>query len=70
MNSRLAAEAQESVRTEFGSDSDWRKIIVRESLLQIVAKVSNNLFLGSELCHEEEWLHCTIHFTTDMGKGM
>ena len=32
----------------------------------IVAIVSGRVFLGAELCHEEEYIHAAIHFTIEV----
>lgn len=41
----------------------WHTISPRESLLRLVARVSSRVFLGKEICRNEDWLRVTREYT-------
>lgn len=49
----------------WGSWSDWVGVCMAESFVNIVARVSSQMFGGSQLSQNAEWLGATIHFATD-----
>ncbi|KAK0457764.1 cytochrome P450 [Desarmillaria tabescens] len=51
----------------FNFDSgEWVSFPAMESVMRIVARVSNRLFVGLPLCRNEEFLHLNTHFTVDV----
>lgn len=44
---------------------DWTPVPLRASLLRLVARISSRVFLGDELCRNEEWLKVTREYTID-----
>ncbi|KAH8895999.1 cytochrome P450 [Thozetella sp. PMI_491] len=47
----------------FGDNPDWVEIPLREVVLRLVARISSRVFLGTELCRNEEWLTVTREYT-------
>ena len=45
--------------------SDWKEVIYKPKLLQLVARVSSRVFVGPELCANEEWLDITQKYTVE-----
>ncbi|KAM3496894.1 hypothetical protein MY10362_009735 [Beauveria mimosiformis] len=42
---------------------DWHAIPLRETILHVVARVSSRIFLGLEVCRNENWLRITREYT-------
>lgn len=42
---------------------DWHIIPMRNIILQLVARISSRVFLGTELCRNEAWLRITRNYT-------
>ena len=45
------------------SHTEWHQINVRDSALHLVARISSSVFLGQELCRNEDWLKVTREYT-------
>ena len=45
--------------------SDWKEVMYKPKLLQLVARVSSRVFVGPELCANEEWLDITQKYTVE-----
>lgn len=43
---------------------EWHSIDFKDTILQLVARVSSRVFLGELLCRDEEWLRITRDYTT------
>ncbi|KAK6829329.1 hypothetical protein PG987_009913 [Apiospora arundinis] len=59
----LSAEASFSIDHNFGSSTAWRSVQPYPGLLDIVARLSSLIFLGKELCRNDEWLSVTKLYT-------
>lgn len=44
---------------------DWTEVTYKPKLLQLVARVSSRVFIGPELCANEEWLDITQKYAVD-----
>ncbi|KAI1878121.1 hypothetical protein JX265_002489 [Neoarthrinium moseri] len=66
INTRLSAETAATVIRELGPCEDWTPAVVYSKLLRIVAIVSGNIFLGPELCQQDEWTNPAITYTVDL----
>ncbi len=42
---------------------DWHAVHLREKILRLIARISSRVFLGEELCRNEEWLTVTREYT-------
>ncbi|TLS21078.1 uncharacterized protein PpBr36_10642, partial [Pyricularia pennisetigena] len=56
----MALEAAFAIDKVLGNNPDWTEVIIYEKTTQIVARVSSRVFLGSQICRNEEWLDVTI----------
>ncbi|KAH0437105.1 cytochrome p450 [Colletotrichum camelliae] len=60
----LASEASFTTELIFGSRPGWKQIPAKDALLELVARLSSRVFLGSDICRNEKWLRITKEFTT------
>jgi hypothetical protein len=42
---------------------EWHPIVLKPSTLRIVSQLSSRVFLGEELCRNEDWLRVTMDYT-------
>lgn len=42
---------------------EWHEANVRQTILQLVARISSRVFLGDELCRNDDWLRVTKEYT-------
>ncbi|KAK1779363.1 cytochrome P450 [Copromyces sp. CBS 386.78] len=47
------------------ANGEWCTINIRSKILPIIARISSRVFLGEELCRNEEWLKVTQQYTLD-----
>lgn len=66
LNPTIAEEVAACFRTELDIGADWTEININRKLLRIVAKVSGRIFIGPELCHEEEYIDAAINYTVEV----
>ncbi|KAI1813368.1 cytochrome P450 [Poronia punctata] len=48
-----------------GDGKEWSSRLIREDMLEIVARASSRVFLGAELCRNRRWLDIAKTFTVD-----
>ncbi|PVH91565.1 cytochrome P450 monooxygenase-like protein [Periconia macrospinosa] len=65
----LSAEATYATRFVFGDSSEWKDAVLQESILTLVARLSSRIFLGEELCRNEDWLDITKNYTVNAFKA-
>ncbi|GIZ49122.1 hypothetical protein CKM354_001216100 [Cercospora kikuchii] len=61
----LSSEATFAARSIFGDDTEWKGICIRRAMLDLVARLSSRIFLGAELCRNQEWLDITKSYTVN-----
>jgi cytochrome P450 len=44
---------------------EWQEIILGQTILNIVSRLSSRVFLGSEICRNEAWLEITVMYVVD-----
>ncbi|EHA49645.1 hypothetical protein MGG_08459 [Pyricularia oryzae 70-15] len=66
LNERLCEEAARTVPEFLGKNREWTAIKVNATLLQIVAIVSGNAFVGPDYNRDEGFLRTTINFSVDL----
>ncbi|KAK6197790.1 hypothetical protein LQW54_010562 [Pestalotiopsis sp. IQ-011] len=66
LNPRLGEEVARTVDEVLGPCEDWTPVAIHKKFLRIVAIVSGQIFLGSDLCREEEYLDAAINYTVDV----
>ncbi|KAK2740064.1 cytochrome p450 monooxygenase [Colletotrichum kahawae] len=59
----LADEASLALKDIFTDSKEWHAIPMRSTILHFVARISSRVFLGTELCRNEEWLTLTKEYT-------
>ncbi|EEQ34287.1 hypothetical protein McanMca71_005075 [Microsporum canis] len=62
----ISSEAREVIRDKLTDDEEWHEIPIKETIVKIVARVSSRVFLGEELCRNEEWLRITADYTINL----
>ncbi|SPO00184.1 related to cycloheximide-inducible protein CIP70 (cytochrome P450 family) [Cephalotrichum gorgonifer] len=66
LNPTIAEEVNEAMDLELPIGADWTEININKALLRIVGMVSGRIFIGPELCREEEYLDASINYTIDV----
>ncbi|EXA30099.1 hypothetical protein FOVG_18479 [Fusarium oxysporum f. sp. pisi HDV247] len=66
LNSMIAKEVHESMALELPQTTDWTEVNINESVLRIIAMVSGRVFVGPELCRNEEYLDAAVNYTIDV----
>ncbi|XEU96046.1 hypothetical protein FSHL1_001331 [Fusarium sambucinum] len=61
----LSVETDFAIRNYFGTSTDWTEFDFYDGILDIVARISSRVFLGPELCRNQEWLDITKNYTVD-----
>ncbi|KAI8948489.1 cytochrome P450 [Xylaria longipes] len=61
----LVDETIATVDDVFGRSEEWTTRMIREDLLDVVARVSSRVFLGQGLCRNRRWLEIAKTFTVD-----
>ncbi|KAI9148288.1 cytochrome p450 monooxygenase [Paramyrothecium foliicola] len=59
----LSSECTHAIGLRLGNSSEWSETPAKELVLDIVARISSRVFLGEELCRNEEWLKITKAYT-------
>lgn len=44
-------------------EKEWRQVPAKDAILNLVARLSSRVFLGDELCRNEDWLRITKDYT-------
>lgn len=44
---------------------DWHDLVLKSSILKIVAQLSSKVFLGDKICRNPDWLRITVDYTVD-----
>ncbi|KAH8589065.1 cytochrome P450 monooxygenase-like protein [Bisporella sp. PMI_857] len=58
----LSHEATFATETIFGSSSEWQEVAIKGSILKLIARLSSRVFLGDEICRNEDWLEITKEY--------
>ncbi|KAI0469265.1 cytochrome P450 [Xylaria cf. heliscus] len=61
----LVDETISTIDDVFGQSEEWATRMIREDLLEVVARVSSRVFLGTSLCRNRRWLEIAKSFTVD-----
>ncbi|ATY61274.1 trichothecene C-8 hydroxylase [Cordyceps militaris] len=59
----LAEETSLALSDILTDSTEWHEANVRESILQLVARISSRVFVGEELCRNPDWLRVTKEYT-------
>lgn len=66
LNQYLLDEVRRSFLAELAPCDGWTPIRIHGKLLRIVARVSGRVFVGPELCCDEEYLDAAINYTVEL----
>ncbi|KAK7718583.1 hypothetical protein SLS64_002540 [Diaporthe eres] len=59
----LSIEAAFAASHIFGESPEWRQLPAKDAILDLVARLSSRVFLGDELCRNDDWLRITKEYT-------
>ncbi|WPG98780.1 Dihydromonacolin L monooxygenase LovA [Acrodontium crateriforme] len=59
----IADETELSIQDLFTESKEWHDIPLQQTILRLVARISSRVFLGEELCRNEDWLRVTTEYT-------
>ncbi|KAK2595837.1 hypothetical protein N8I77_013630 [Diaporthe amygdali] len=62
----LSSETAFAVKYIFGDNPEWHDVQIKDCLLQLIARISSRVFLGEQLCRNDEWLDITINYSVDL----
>ncbi|KAI0889645.1 cytochrome P450 [Annulohypoxylon maeteangense] len=62
MTERMSDETNYALSKTVGNTSDWTELNLCQTLTDMVSRVSARLFVGEELCRNEEWIQSSQHF--------
>ncbi|KAI9147091.1 Ent-kaurene oxidase [Paramyrothecium foliicola] len=69
LNPTISEEVYEALSTELPQTNEWSEVYIFAKLLRIVAMVSGRIFVGPELCRDENYLDVAINYTVDLVKA-
>ncbi|KAL5522639.1 hypothetical protein ACEPAG_8657 [Sanghuangporus baumii] len=52
-----------------GNRLDWVSLNAQDTVMQVVARTSNRVFVGLPLCRNKDWIELNIRYTIDVVKG-
>ncbi|KAM0266896.1 hypothetical protein ACHAPA_006465 [Fusarium lateritium] len=61
----LSRESTLAISLNFGESTEWREIHLKPAILDIIARISSRIYLGDQLCRNEDWLAITKTYTTN-----
>ncbi|RYP45086.1 hypothetical protein DL768_008517 [Monosporascus sp. mg162] len=62
----LSAETTHALSVNFGDSPEWHEVTLKSTLLDVIARISSRVFLGTQLCRNEEWLSITKAYTINL----
>ncbi|KAB2572900.1 Cytochrome P450 monooxygenase easM [Lasiodiplodia theobromae] len=61
----LASEAHEVCSEALGESEEWKEVRIKQTVMDLVARVSQRVFIGPDACRNDEWLTITKRYTVD-----
>ncbi|WYZ44784.1 hypothetical protein EsH8_VIII_000100 [Colletotrichum jinshuiense] len=61
----LSSEAKYAIDLLFGTSNQWREINVKDDILDLICRLSSRVFLGDEVCRNDDWLAITKSYTVN-----
>ncbi|KAK2036588.1 cytochrome P450 [Colletotrichum somersetense] len=62
----VAHETNSALLTHLGELSEWQTFNLHEIMLDVIARASSRVFLGEDLCRNEDWLHIAKTYTVSV----
>ncbi|KAH8691177.1 cytochrome P450 [Talaromyces proteolyticus] len=56
---------QEVVRTHLTQALEWHTLVLKPSVIQLIARLSSRVFLGDRICRNTDWLRIAINYMLD-----
>lgn len=66
LNPVVADEVADALRTELPQSCSWTEVKIMEKIMRVVAIASGRVFVGPELCRNEEYLNASINYTVEV----
>ncbi|KAI1456218.1 cytochrome P450 [Annulohypoxylon moriforme] len=61
----LVDETSDALHVVFGENEEWTTRLIRDDMLEIVARLSSRVFLGRGICRNRRWLDISKSYTVD-----
>lgn len=61
----LVDETTASLHDIYGESDTWQTIVVKDTILELVARLSSRIFLGKSLCRNRRWLEIAKRYTVE-----
>ncbi|KAJ0145170.1 Dihydromonacolin L monooxygenase LovA, partial [Colletotrichum tanaceti] len=61
----LSVETNFAIDRIFGSPTEWREFDIKNDVLDLISRLSSRVFLGAEVCRNEDWLAITKSYTVN-----
>ncbi|KAF2141916.1 uncharacterized protein K452DRAFT_210615, partial [Aplosporella prunicola CBS 121167] len=59
----LSDESSKSIKYTLGEPEEWTEIPIKLKIIHLISRLSARVFIGEELCENEEWLTLTENYT-------
>jgi len=67
VNAEIVEELELTFHELFGSDTEqWKEVCVWDCMIKTVARTANRVFVGPELCRNDEYLTSCVNWTRDI----
>ncbi|EOD53178.1 putative cytochrome p450 monooxygenase protein [Neofusicoccum parvum UCRNP2] len=66
MTQPLSDESDFALKKIYTDNKEWHEVNLKSVNLDLVARLSSRIFLGEELCRDEDWLKITVNYTVDI----
>ncbi|KAH7010968.1 cytochrome protein [Macrophomina phaseolina] len=66
MTRPLSEEADFALSKVYTDSEEWHEVNAKDVNLDVVARLSSRIFLGEELCRNEDWLRITVSYAVDI----
>ncbi|ETS75628.1 hypothetical protein PFICI_12572 [Pestalotiopsis fici W106-1] len=61
----LVDETTASLHDIYGESGEWKSLVLKDTVLHLVARLSSRVFLGKDLSRNERWLEIAKNYTVD-----
>ncbi|TDZ14777.1 Cytochrome P450 monooygenase 1 [Colletotrichum orbiculare MAFF 240422] len=66
MTDTISEETSAALGKVFSRNTEWHDIMLKQDVLQLIARVASRQFAGEELCRNEDWLRVSVDYTRDI----
>lgn len=61
----LSKETASLLKDTFSESDEWQPFVFAKEIPHMVARLSSLVFMGEEICHNQEWLDVSVNYTID-----